>query len=67
MQVGSTSQANPNLERKTRHEADADDDEFDTDAAPAAPLDLYSLLGYRPSFMSGATTERWLAFRLIQL
>ena len=40
MQVGSTSQAKPNLERKTRHEADADDDEFGTDAAPAAPPTL---------------------------
>jgi len=67
MQVGSTSQANPNPDRKTRYEADADDDEFEMDVAPAAPLDLYSLLGYRLSFMSGTTTERWLAFRLIQL
>jgi hypothetical protein len=67
MQVGSTSQANPNLDRKTRHEADADDDELDMDAAPAAPLDVYSLLEYRPSFMSGSTTEHWLAFRPIQL
>ena len=67
MQVGSTSQANPNPDRKTRQEADADDDEFDMDAAPAAPLDVYSLLGYRPSFMSGSTTEHWLAFRLVQL
>ena len=67
MQVGSTSQANPYPDRKTRQEADADDDEFAMDAAPAAPLDVYSLLGYRPSFMSGSTTEHWLAFRLIQL
>ena len=67
MQVGSTSQANPYPDRKTRQEADADDDEFDMDAAPAAPLDVYSLLGYRPSFMSGSTTEHWLAFRLVQL
>ena len=67
MQVGSTSQANPNPDRKTRYEADAVDDEFDMDAAPPAPLDVYSLLGYRPSFMSGSTTEHWLAFRLIKL
>ncbi len=67
MQVGSTSQANPNPDRKMRYEADADDDEFEMDVAPVAPLDLYSLLRYRPSFMSGTTTERWLAFRLIQL
>ena len=39
MQIGSTSQANPNPDRKTRYEADAVDDEFDMDAAPAAPLD----------------------------
>ena len=46
---------------------DADDDAPEQGAAPAAPLDLYAMLGYRPSFMSNATTQQWLAIRLIEL
>ena len=45
---------------------DAEEEAFETDA-PAPAADLYALLGYRPSFMSGATTQQWLAVRLIEL
>jgi len=67
MEVAPTTQSRPDSGRRSRYEADADDDAFENDAAPAAPLDLYAMLGYRPSFMSGATTQQWLAVRLIEL
>ena len=43
-----------------------EEDAFEMDA-PEPALDLYAMLGYRPSFMSGATTQQWLAVRLIEL
>jgi len=67
MQMNEAKQAGPQPGRQPRREADADADAFEMDAAPAAPLDLYEMLGYRPSFMSGATAEQWLAVRLIEI
>ena len=67
MEVAHTSQGNPNPGRRSRQEAGSDGDAFDMDAPLEAPLDLYTMLGYRPSFMSGATTQQWLAVRLIEL
>ena len=53
--------------RQTKREADVEDDAPESGAAPTAPPDLYDILGYRPSFMSGATTQQWLAVRLIEV
>ena len=66
MQVEAAKQANQNLGRQTKREADVEDDASENGAAPTAPPDLYDILGYRSSFMSGATTQQWLAFRLIE-
>ena len=67
MQVNAAKQANQNLGRQPKREADVEDDAPENGAAPTAPPDLYDILGYRPSFMSGATTQQWLAFRLIEI
>ena len=67
MEVEAAKQANQNLGRQTKREADVEDDVPDNGAAPTAPPDLYEILGYRPSFMSGATTQQWLAVRLIEV
>ena len=67
MQVEAAKQSNQNLGRQTKREADVEDDVPDNGAAPTAPPDLYEILGYRPSFMSGATTQQWLAVRLIEV
>ena len=67
MQVEATKQSNQNLGRQTKREADVEDDVPESGAAPTTPPDLYEVLGYRPSFMSGATTQQWLAVRLIEV
>ena len=67
MQVEAAKQANQNLGRQSKREADVDDDAPEIGAAPTAPPDLYDILGYRSPFMSGATTQQWLAFRLIEV
>ena len=67
MRVEAAKQANQNLGRQTKREADVEDDAPESDAAPTAPPDLYDILGYRPSFMSGATTQQWLAIRLLEI
>ena len=67
MQVEAAKQANQNLGRQSKREADVDDDAPESGAAPMAPPDLYDILGYRSSFMSGATTQQWLAVRLIEV
>ena len=67
MQAASANEANQNLGGQSKREADVDDDAPESGAAPTAPLDLYDILGYRSSFMSGATTQQWLAFRLIEV
>ena len=66
MEVARATQSSSNPGRRSSKEADVDEEEFETDA-PAPAVDLYTLLGYRPSFMSGATTQQWLAVRLIEL
>ena len=60
-------QANQNLGRQTKREADVEDDAPESGAAPTAPPDLYEILGYRPPVMSGATTQQRLAVRLIEV
>ena len=67
MKVEAAKQPNQNLGRQKKREADVEDDAPESGAAPTAPPDLYDILGYRPSFMSGATTQQWLAVRLIEV
>ena len=66
MEVAGATQSSPNPGRRSRKEAEVDEEAFETNA-PATAADLYALLGYRSSFMSGATTQQWLAIRLIEL
>ena len=67
MKVEAAKQANQNHGRQTKREADVEDDAPESGAAPTAPPDLYEILGYRSSFLSGATTQEWLAVRLIEV
>ena len=67
MRVEAAKQANQNHGRQNKREADVEDDAPESGAAPTAPPDLYDILGYRSSFMSGATTQQWLAVRLIEV
>jgi hypothetical protein len=67
MRVDAAKQANQNHGRQTKREADVEDDAPESGAAPTAPPDLYDILGYRSSFLSGATTQEWLAVRLIEV
>ena len=67
MRVEAAKQANQNHGRQTKREADVEDDAPESGAAPTAPPDLYDILGYRSSFLSGATTQEWLAVRLIEI
>ena len=57
-------QARPDMGRRQRREADAEDDATEMEAAPAAPADLYDVLGYRGS-QSTFTTQQWLSMRCI--
>ena len=58
-------QSHPEMERRPRREADADDDATaQEEAAPAAPADLYDMLGYR-GLKSTVTTQQWLAMRCL--
>ena len=66
MEVARATQSSPNPGRRSRHEADPDEEVLEMDSTAPA-VDLYALLGYRRSFMSGATTQQWLAVRLIEL
>ena len=47
MQVNAAKQANQNLGRQTKREADVEDDAPENGAAPTAPSDVYDVLGYR--------------------
>ena len=67
MKVQEAKQSYQNLGRQTKREADVEDEAPESGAAPTAPPDLYSILGYRSSFLSGATTQEWLAVRLIEI
>jgi len=57
-------QTRPEMERRPRREADADDDATEMEAAPAAPTDLYDMLGYRGP-KGTVTTQQWLAIRCL--
>ena len=67
MRVEAATQANQNHDRQNKREADVENDAPERGAAPTAPPDLYDILGYRSSFFSGATTQEWLAVRLIEV
>ena len=67
MEAASAKEANQNLGGQSKREADVDDDTPGSGAAPTATPDLYDILGYRSSFMSGATTQQWLTVRLIEI
>jgi len=64
MDVMRLHQARPDMGRRQRREADAEDDATEMEAAPAAPADLYDVLGYRGS-QSTVTTQQWLSMRCI--
>ena len=67
MRVEAAKQASQNHGRQPKREADVEDDAPESGSAPTAPPDLYDILGYRSSFLSGATTQEWLAVRLIEV
>ena len=67
MRVEAATQANQNHDRQNKRKADVENDAPEGGAAPTAPPDLYDILGYRSSFFSGATTQEWLAVRLIEV
>ena len=64
MDVMRLHQARPDMGRRQRREADAEDDATEMEAAPAAPADLYDVLGYRGP-KSTVTTQQWLSMRCI--
>ena len=64
MEVMRSAQTRPDVGRRPRREADADDDATEMEAAPAAPADLYGMLGYRDA-ANAVTTQQWLAMRCI--
>jgi len=64
MDVMRLHQARPDMGRRQRREADAEDDATEMEAAPAAPADLYDVLGYWGS-QSTVTTQQWLSMRCI--
>ena len=64
MEVTRLAQPRPDVGRRPRREADADDAATEMEAAPAAPADLYDVLGYRASG-SSVTTQQWLAMRCL--
>ena len=65
MEVARTAQTRPDLGRRTRREADADDDADDMQAVPAAPADMYDMLGFRQG-VGTVTTQQWLSMRLLE-
>ena len=67
MRVEAAKQANQNHGRQTKREAVVEDDAPESGSAPTASPDLYDILGYRSSSLSGATTQEWLAVRLIEV
>jgi len=64
MDVMRLHQARPDMGRRQRREADAEDDATEMEAAPAAPADLYDVLGYRGP-KSTVTAQQWLSMRCI--
>jgi len=64
MDVMRLHKARPDMGWRQRHEADAEDDATEMEAAPAAPMDLYDVLGYRGP-KSTVTTQQWLSMRCI--
>ena len=61
MDVMRLHQARPNMGRRPRREADAENDATEMEAAPA---DLYDSLGYRGP-KSTVTIQQWLSMRYI--
>ena len=59
-------QARPDLGRRPRTGAEGEEETQDKDGEAAAG-DLYSMLGYRAPRAPTITTQKWLAFRLIEL
>ena len=65
MEIARAVQTRPDLGRRPKREADADDDAEEMQAAPAAPADTYDMLGFRKA-ASAVTTQQWLAIRLLE-
>lgn len=57
MDVMSLNKARPDMRRRQRSEADAEDDATEMEAAPATAADLYGVLGYR-AVGSSVTTQQ---------
>ena len=64
MDVMTLNKARLDMGRRPRREADADDDATEMEAVPAAPADLYDVLGYRTAG-SSVTTQQWLSMRCL--
>jgi hypothetical protein len=64
MEVKRASHTRPDVGRRPRREADADDDATEMEGTPAAPADMYDMLGYRGSG-SSVTTQQWLSMRCL--
>ena len=56
MEVARTAQTRPDLERRTRSEADGDNDANDIQTPPVAPADIYDMFGFRQGY-SAVTTQ----------
>ena len=65
MEIARAVQTRPDLGRRPKREADADDDAEEMQAAPAAPADMYDMLAFRKAD-STVTTQQWLAIRLLE-
>ena len=66
MKVMPMTQARPDMGRRP-HTSVEDDDEAQDKDGEAAAGDLYDMLGYRAPRTPAITTQKWLAFRLIEL
>ena len=65
MEIARATQTRPDLGRRTKREADADDDAEEMQVAPAAPADMYDMLPLRKA-ASAVTTQQWLSMRLLE-
>ena len=65
MEIARAAQTRPDLGRRTKREVDAADDAEEIQETPAAPADMYDMLGLRQA-ASAVTTQQWLAMRLLE-
>ncbi len=65
MEIARAAQTRPDLGRRTKREADNEDDAEEIQQALSAPADMYDMLGLRQA-ASAVTTQQWLAMRLLE-